>query len=75
VNIYDPIPVKMFQNTLPELEFRTKDGVLTSVKTTIMWHVTNAAFVARFAGIYIHTYIHIYTYIHTYNTYIHIHTY
>jgi len=50
VNIYDPIPVKMFQHTLPELEFRTKDGVLTGVKTTIMWHVTDPAQVARFAG-------------------------
>ena len=50
VNIYEPIPVKMFQDMLPELEFRTKDGVLTSVKATIMWHVTNALQVATFAG-------------------------
>lgn len=50
VNIYEPIPVKMFQEVLPELDFRTKDGVLTSVKATIMWHVTNAQQVATFAG-------------------------
>mmetsp|Transcript_33123 Transcript_33123/g.55725 ORF Transcript_33123/g.55725 Transcript_33123/m.55725 type:complete len:869 (-) Transcript_33123:262-2868(-) len=50
VNIYEPIPVKMFQHILPELEFRTKDGVLTGVKTTIMWHVTNPQQVATFAG-------------------------
>ena len=50
VNIYEPIPVKMFQEILPELDFRTKDGVLTSVRATIMWHVTNAEQVATFAG-------------------------
>jgi regulator of protease activity HflC (stomatin/prohibitin superfamily) len=50
VNIYDPIPVKMFQDILPELEFRTKDGVSTGVKATIMWHVTNAEQVAIFPG-------------------------
>lgn len=50
VNIYEPIPVKMFQDILPELEFRTKDGVAIGVKTTIMWHVTNAQQVATFAG-------------------------
>jgi regulator of protease activity HflC (stomatin/prohibitin superfamily) len=50
VNIYDPIPVRMFQEILPELEFRTKDGVSMGVKTTITWHVTNAQQVANFSG-------------------------
>eukprot|EP00598_Pedospumella_elongata_P003132 CAMPEP_0184967248 /NCGR_PEP_ID=MMETSP1098-20130426/685_1 /TAXON_ID=89044 /ORGANISM="Spumella elongata, Strain CCAP 955/1" /LENGTH=857 /DNA_ID=CAMNT_0027488673 /DNA_START=80 /DNA_END=2653 /DNA_ORIENTATION=+ len=50
VNIYDPIPVKMFQDVLADLDFHTKDGVLMSVKTTILWHVTNAQQVATFAG-------------------------
>ena len=50
VNIYDPIPVKMFQDVLTELDFHTKDGVLMSVKATTLWHVTNAQYVATFAG-------------------------
>jgi len=49
-NIYEPIPVKMFQDILPELAFRTKDGVQMGVKCTITWHVTDAQMVATFAG-------------------------
>jgi len=50
VNISDSIPVKMFQDILPELTFRTKDGVQMGVKVTITWHVTDPMQVARFAG-------------------------
>lgn len=50
VNIYDPIPVKIFQEILPNLDFRTKDGVQMAVKATITWSVTNAKDVAKFSG-------------------------
>jgi len=50
VNIGDSLPVKMFQDILPELHFRTKDGVQMGVKVTITWHTTDPMQVARFAG-------------------------
>lgn len=48
--IFESIPVKMFQQTLSDIKFRTKDGVAMSVKMSFTWHVTDPMQVARFAG-------------------------
>eukprot|EP00040_Diaphanoeca_grandis_P020572 m.109431 g.109431 ORF g.109431 m.109431 type:complete len:909 (-) comp27957_c0_seq1:190-2916(-) len=49
-NIYESIPVKMFQETLAELNFRAKDGVQMSAKASVTWNVSDPMLVAKFAG-------------------------
>lgn len=48
--IFDPIPIKMFQEVLTGIQFRTKDGIAMEVKVSFTWNVTEPELVARFAG-------------------------
>ena len=49
-DIKEPIPMRMFQETLPNVQFRTKDGVQMGVKFSITWHVDQPVMVAKFNG-------------------------
>jgi len=49
-NIQESIPMQIFQEMLPNVPFRTKDGVQMDVKFTITWHVDEPLRVAKFNG-------------------------
>ena len=49
-NINESIPMQIFQEILPNVQFRTKDGVQMDVKFTITWHVDEPLCIAKFNG-------------------------
>ena len=48
--INESIPMRIFQENLSNVQFRTKDGVQMDVKFTIAWSVEDPLAVAKFSG-------------------------